>query len=124
RGKLGWIRSQIIHAKQRDPDNFEKIAQELALYVYIKRQRVPEKVTLDMINDAWERFKDVDIKELGIRQEKSLGRGFEGVQRVVTELESMLSNFYRGIVQYLKPWVKPAPKPQQKEEIKSLDSLD
>ena len=124
RGKIGWIRSQILTAKKRNPDDFEKIANELALYIYIKGQKVPEKVELDKLEDAWEDFKGIDIKEFGIRQVKSLGRNFEGSQRVVTDIETMLLSYYKGIVQYLKPWVKPAPKVPQKEESKSLDNLD
>jgi len=124
RGKIGWIRNQISTAQKRNPEDFEKIANELALYIYIKRQKVPEKVSLDKLEDAWEDFKDVDIKEFGIRQVKSLGRNFEGVQRVVTDIETMLLSYYKGIVQYLKPWVNPAPKVPQKEESKSLDNLD
>lgn len=124
RGKIGWIRNQMLAAQKRNPEDFAKIADELALYIYIKRQKVPEKVGLDKLEDAWENFKDVDIKEFGIRQVKSLGRNFEGVQRVVTDIEAMLLAYYKGIVQYLKPWVKPAPKVPQKEESKSLDNLD
>ena len=123
RGKFGWIRSQILASQKRDPENFEKIADELGLYVYVKRQRVPEKISLENLDDAWELFKHVDIKEFGLRQVKSLGRNFEGVQKVVTDIESMLLAYYKGIVQYLKPWVKPAPK-AQKEESKTLDNLD
>jgi hypothetical protein len=124
RGKIGWVRNQIVNAEKRNPENFAKIQKELAVYIYVKRQRVPEKVTLDQIDDAWESLKNVDIKEFGIRQEKSLGRNFEGVQRVVTDIEDMLLNYYRGVVQYLKPWVKPAPKAQPKTGSKTLDNID
>ncbi|MBC8194113.1 MAG: hypothetical protein H8E18_17130 [FCB group bacterium] len=123
RGKIGWIKKQILAAKKRNPEDFEKIANELALFIYIKRQKVSEKVSLDQLEDAWEGFKDVDIKEFGIRQVKSLGRNFEGVQRVVTDIEAMLLVYYKGIVQHLKPWVKPAPKVPKKEELKTLDNL-
>ena len=124
RGKIGWIRNQIFAAQKKNPKDFAKIAEELALYIYIKRQKVPEKVALNNLEDAWENFKDVDIKEFGIRQVKSLGRNFEGVQRVVTDVESMLLSYYKVIVQYLKPWIKPAPKVPQKEDAKSLDDMD
>ena len=124
RGKLSWIRNQLLAAQKRDPNNFDKIASELGLYIYVKRQRVPEKVTLEKLEDAWELFKTVEIKEFGVRQEKSLGRNFEGSQKIVSETESMLLAYYSGIVQYLKPWVKPAPKTQGQDESKSLDSID
>ncbi len=123
RGKIGWIRRQILSAKKRNPEEYEKIAGDLALYIYIKRQSVPEKVTLDEMEYAWERVKNVDIKEFGVRLEKGLGRNFEGVKKVVSEMEIMLLDYYKGIVQYLKPWVKPAPKAKQKEEMKSLDNI-
>jgi len=122
RGKIGWIRNQINTAQKKSADKFKNIAEELALYVYVKRQREPVKIQLDELDNAWEKFKDKEIKRFGIRQEKSLGRRFEAVQKIVGEIEDMLLDYYSGIVMHLKAWVAPAPKPQQKASVSNLDN--
>ena len=124
RGKIGWIRNQILSAQKRNPETFAKLEAELALYIYIKRQKEPSKVLISDLEDAWERFKDRDIKNFGIRQEKNLARNFESRKNIVKSIEDMLVDYYTGVVQYLKAWVKQAPKAQQKADSKSLDGLD
>jgi len=124
RGKIGWVRNQILTAQKRDQKAFGKIESELALYIYIKRQKEPSKVLLSDMDDAWERFKDREIRNFGIRQEKNLARNFESRKNIVKSIEDMLVDYYTGVVQYLKAWIKPAPKTQQQVDNKSLDSLD
>lgn len=124
RGKIGWIRNQINNCEKKAKSTFDIIKENLALYVYIKYQKEPVKFKIDELEDAWTEINDLEIKEFGIRQTLNLARVFESRKKVVEEIESMLLNFYEGVVQNLKEWIKPAPKVIEKKTDKTdLDSI-
>lgn len=122
RRKISWIRNQIIGAQKRNTDKFDKVANDLAIFVYLAWRKDPEKVLIADLEEAWEKFKDREVKKFGVRYEKSLKGKFVGVQTIVNEIETMLIDFYSGIVEHLKVWVKPTPKTHP--DPKSLDTLE
>ncbi|MDZ7821881.1 MAG: hypothetical protein U5N26_08750 [Candidatus Marinimicrobia bacterium] len=125
RGKIGWIRHQIQRCQKKNHDIFNEIENDLALYVYIKYQKEPMKFNINELEDAWEEVKDMDIKELGIRQEINLARTFESRKKIVEEIEKSLISYYEGVVQHLKEWVKPPPKVIEKKlDNNDLDSIE
>ena len=125
-GKLKYIFTdggRVLVDKSKN--TFDKIKDNLALYVYIKYQKEPVKLNIENLEDAWISIKDVEIKEFGIRHEINLARAFESRKKIVEEIEKMLLNYYEGVVQNLKEWVKPAPKViEKKDDKKDLDSIE
>ena len=121
RGKIGWIRNQITNCEKKSKNTFDKIKDNLALYVYIKYQKEPVKLNIENLEDAWISIKDVEIKEFGIRHEINLARAFESRKKIVEEIEKMLLNYYEGVVQNLKEWVKQAPKVIEKKDLDSIE---
>ena len=110
RGQIGWIRNQLNRCRSKNPELFESMMKELRIGIGIKYSNKCERVTLDALETVWERLKDRVIKDFTILQVKDLGRKFSSRTSFITTVEDMLLDYYKGIVQHLKKWERPAPK--------------
>ena len=118
RGQISWIRNQIRQSKKKNPELFEMLLPELMIEINVKFSRDPIRLPFSEIDEAVEQIGKREIKTFGILYLKFLGRKFESRKVVVKTIESMLIQFYQGIVQYLKKWEKPVP------QIKKVSDLD
>lgn len=125
RGQIGWLRRQLEMGARKSVDKFETMPIELGIDIELKRQKMPVRYSLDRLDDAIEELKGREIKRFVISQIWDLGRKFESKRGIVQNIESMLLDYYRIIVQHLKKWEKPAPKMLDGDrEHTDLDSIE
>ena len=109
RGQIGWLNKQIKLCKTKEPKIFETIEDELKIGINIKRAKGCERVALPKLRDIYKEIKDKEIKEFNVVQVKDFGKSFSSRKKFVEEIEAMLVNFYKGIIQHLHNWEQPAP---------------
>lgn len=125
RGQIGWLRRQLEMGARKSVDKFDTIPIELGIDIELKRQKLPVRYSLDSLDDAIQELKGREIKRFEISQIRDLGRKFESKRGIVQNIESMLLDYYRLVVQHLKEWEKPAPKMLNSDrEHKDLDSIE
>ena len=82
-------------------------------------------VSIEALEDVWLSLKDSVIRSFTILQVKDVGRKtFSSRTSFITTIESMLLDYYEGIVQHLKRWEKPAPKISKKTLLTDEDNLE
>jgi len=115
KAQITWIRNQIKYCEKKNPELFEKMKQDLMVDINIKYSSKPIRLPLDELEYAHDRIKGKEIKNFNILLIKYLGRKFVSRSVFVTTIETMLIDYYQGIVQFLKKWEKPAPQIPQKD---------
>ena len=110
RAQITWVLSQLRRCRSKNADLFAKLEKEIRVGIGIKYQSQRERLTLEELESVWERLKDKEIRDFTVLQCKDLGRRFESREGFIKTIESMLLDYYQGIVQHLKRWEKPAPK--------------
>ena len=124
RGQIGWIRIQLQICERKNVTDFTQISSELGVDIGIKYQQMPIRYSLEKLDEAIDDLRGREIKRFEISLIRDLGRKFESRRGIVQNIESMLVDFYRLVVQHLKKWEKPAPKmPDSDKEPKGLDSI-
>ncbi|MEE9465270.1 MAG: hypothetical protein V3W14_06855 [Candidatus Neomarinimicrobiota bacterium] len=125
KGQIGWLRRQLELCERKNADGFDSIRKELGIDIELKYQKLPVRYSLDNLEDACDDLKGREIKRFEISQIRDLGRKFESKRGIVQNIEGMLLDYYRLVVQHLKKWEKPAPKMLDSDrEHKDLDSID
>ena len=109
RPQITWLRNQIKACAKKNAELFAELQAELWVDVDVKRGAKPIRVALAELEHAHEQLGAREIKSFGVVQAKHLGRTFESRRRFVDTVEGMLMKYYRGIVQHLRRWEKPAP---------------
>lgn len=112
KGRLTWAYKQLEKAHKKEQETFDSIKSNIYVDVNIKYSRTPVRVQLknydalyeelDMSSDNIMSFHILYINQL--RGKFSSGRGF------VNTVESMMFQFYVGIVQNVRSWVAPLPR--------------
>ena len=115
RSQITWVRNQLRTCQRKNPELYNQLEKGLMLDINVKFLSKPVRVPILEIEDAHEKLFGREIKSFSIVYINYLGRKFESRKQFVNQIESMLVDYYQGIVQYLKNWKKPAPK------IKSTD---
>ena len=116
RGKLTWIRKQLLRAEKKNPEIFAHLAPNLFVEIYLKFAKDPLRVRFDNLDAAVDDIRSREIKSFSILYHKYLGRKFDSRKGIVTIIEKMLIEYYQGILQHLKRWEKPAPQIVKKVE--------
>ena len=124
RGQISWLRYQLKRCQSKNPELFESLAKEIRIGISIKYSSKCERVSIEALEDVWLRLKDSVIKSFTILQVKDLGRKFSSRTSFITTIESMLLDYYAGIVQHLKRWEKPAPKISKKTLLTDENNLE
>jgi len=109
KGQIGWLKKQIELCAKKEPKIFETIQDELKIGINIKRAKGCERVALPKLRDIYNEIKDREINEFNVVQVKDFGKSFSSRQKFVEEIETMLVNFYKSIIQHLHNWKQPAP---------------
>jgi len=110
KGQLGWLKGQFKNCKSRNEELLNSLKNEVRIEVAMKYSSTPERLSIDDLDEIVDKIKDKEIKEFRIIQIKDLGRKFESRSGFVQTIENMLLDYYKGILQHLKKWEKPAPK--------------
>ena len=109
KGQIGWMLRQLNNCQKKNPELFTNLEKSLMIDILIKFQKEPIRFRLDEIDSALEKVGNREIKGFNIVCLQYLGRKFRSPQIFVEVIEKMVIDYYRGIVQYLKNWNKPAP---------------
>lgn len=124
-GQIGWLKKQLDTCQRKNKETFQSILGELGVDIELKYQTEPVRYSIDNLDTAFNDLKGKEIRRFNISQIRDLGRKFESRGGIVQNVESMLLDYYRGVVQHLKKWEKPAPKmPERGKENKDLDLID
>ena len=123
KGQLSWLRKQIEKAAKKDQELFNRISGEIYFDVSIKSARSKERFSIVEFEKAAESLKGRELREFNIVFIKQLGVRFTSARKFVEELESMLTDFYRSIVQHLVKWEPPAPK-ISRERTSQSEAID
>lgn len=123
RGKLTWIKKQLLRAEKKNPNIFANLAPNLFVEIYLKFAKDPLRVRYENLDEAVDDIGSREIKSFGILYHKYLGRKFDSRRGVVTIIEKMLIEYYQGILEHLKRWEKPVPQIVKKAEEKKRSGL-
>jgi len=116
KGQIGWFKKQIDLCGKKEPEIFNLIQDELKIGINIKRAKGCERIALPKLLDIYDEIKNKEINEFHIIQVKDFGKSFSSRQKFVEEIEVMLVNFYKSIIQHLHNWEQPAPALTDTEE--------
>ncbi len=109
RAQLTWIKNQIKSCERKNPELFNNLKNDLLIDINIKYTTDPIRCNLAEFEDAHERIINKEIRSFNILLLKNLGRKFESRKGFVEIIESMLIDYYKGIVQHIKKLEKPVP---------------
>ena len=110
KGQLGWIRKQLINCNKKEPELYSKLNSNILIDISFKRTNKYERVTVENIDTIYNEIKDKEIKEFKVINMIDFGKNFSSRSKFVEIIEQMLVDYYKGIIQYLTKWEKPAPK--------------
>ena len=109
RPQITWLKNQLRACERKNLELFAELQSELWVDIDVKYGKGRIRIPLVEIDQAHEKMGAQEIKSFGVVQAKHFGRTFESRKRFVDVVESMLLKYYRGVVQHLKRWEKPAP---------------
>lgn len=109
RAQLTWIKNQIKSCERKNSELFNVLKKDILIDINIKYITDPIRCNLEEFEDAHERIINKEIKSFNILLIKNLGKKFESRKGFVEIIESMLIDYYKGIVQHIKKWEKPVP---------------
>jgi hypothetical protein len=110
RARITWITKQLENAKKRNEEVFNTISKDLLVEADIKRARQHIRVTLNDLESILEESNGREIQAFNIVLMSKFKAKFSSNKGFITEIESMVLEYYAGIVQYLTNWDRPAPK--------------
>jgi hypothetical protein len=116
RGQISWLRNQLLRAERMSPDVFERIKDSLFIDLNLKFVKQPVRIPWAELEYAHDHVAGRDIKAFTVVHQRFLGRRFESRKNVIVDIESMVLDFYQGVLQYLKKWENPAPKLKARKE--------
>ena len=125
RAQISWLRNQLKRCQSKNPNLFESLGKEISIGIGVKYSSTSDMVSIEALEDVWLSLKDSVIRSFTILQVKDVGRKtFSSRTSFITTIESMLLDYYEGIVQHLKRWEKPAPKISKKTLLTDEDNLE
>lgn len=116
KGQLGWINRQLEYCAKKEKETFDKIQSEFVFEFYIKNISKPVRVTMANMSRLLEDLKGKELRECRIIQVKDFGKIFASRSKFVVNTETMMLDFYKGLVQNLKKWEATAPKLNSEEQ--------
>ncbi len=116
RSQITWLKNQIKACERKNTELFRDLKNDILIDVNIKYIQDPIRCNLEEFADVHEQVINKEIRSFNILLLKNLGRKFESRKGFVAIIESMLIDFYKGIVQHIKKWHKPVPQIQNASE--------
>ena len=116
RPQITWLINQLKYCERKNSELFKSFQGELLIDINIKYATDLLRYTLEELPDVYIGLTNKEIKSFNIVLRKNLGRKFESRKGFVEIIENMLKDYYKGIVQYVKKWEKPAPKIVEDED--------
>lgn len=121
RSKIGWLRKQLENCSKKN-DKFELFKSNIYIDLLFKNSSKMERISYNNFLTIQNEYNDKEIREFRVVVNKDYGRIFSSTGKFIENLEFDSLDFYRYIVQYLKPWQDKAPsvKDNISEEPESL----
>ena len=110
KGRISDVRRQLENAKRKNELVFNKISDDLLLEADVKHARQNIRVSLSDIELILDEANGREIQSFNIVLMSKFKAKFSSNKGFITEIESMVLEYYAGIVQYLTNWDRPAPK--------------
>ena len=110
KARITWITKQLENAKKRNELVFNKISDDLLLEADVKHARQNIRVSISDIETILEETNGKEIQSFNVVLMSKFKAKFSSNKGFITEIESMILEYYAGIVQYLTNWDRPAPK--------------
>jgi hypothetical protein len=110
KGQLSWCKRQLDKGSKKNVELFNGLSQELYIEVLIKGSRLIERYSIFDFESAVESLKGKEIRELKIIYLKDFGKQFSSPKKFVSVIETMLKDYYKGVVQHITKWEPKAPK--------------
>lgn len=110
KARITWLYKQLDAAKRKNPTVFERIEKDLIIEANVKHARQHTKVSWQEIDTLFEEVNGKEIQAFNIVYVNKFGKAFSSNKKFIVTIESMILEYYAGIVQYLTNWNRPAPK--------------
>lgn len=120
RGKIGWLKNQFDTCSKKSTETFLNIKEEIIIEIAIKNSNKSERFYLDKIDIITDELKNKEIRDFKIIYIKDFGKSFSNRRKFVEIIETMLIDYYGGIIQHLKNWEKPAPQVVENKIIEEI----
>lgn len=117
RGQISWLRNQLKQSEKKNPETFSTVTPHLMIEINLKFVKEPLRLAFNDLDDAPDLIAGREIKSFGVLYLKYLGRKFDSRKGVVKIIENMLLDYYKGVVQHLKRWEKPAPQLKKEADV-------
>ena len=124
RGQFGWLKKQFDNCFKKNQEEFQKISKEIFIDISIKNYSNSQRITFSDLETIYNEFKDKEIKDFKVIYVKDFGKQFSSRKNFVKIIEEMLIDFYTGVVQNLSKYEAPAPKINEKRELKNIDNVE
>jgi hypothetical protein len=108
--RISWVERQIDNFNKKDEIAFQKVEKEIWIEADIKYAKANIKVKLSDLESLVELTKGKEIQAFHLVLARSFGKKFEQPKNFITQIEKMILEYYKGIVQYAKSWNRPTPK--------------
>lgn len=108
--RISWIGKQLEYAKKKNESIFQSIEKDILIEANIKHARKHIRIPLNGFDTLVQDSKGKEIQAFNIVLLSKFNTGFASNKKFITLIESMVLNYYAGIVQNLANWNQPAPK--------------
>jgi len=108
--RITWLKKQLINCAQKEGEIFKRIGDKIWVEADIKFARTNLKVNFNQIEELYEQSKGKEIQGFNISVIGVFGKTFSSEKKFISSFESLVLDYYEGVVQNLKNWSAPAPK--------------
>ncbi len=108
--RITWIGRQLENCSKRSEIVFNKLRSEIWIEANIKYARENLKVKVSELESLKELSYNKEIQAFHVVAIRSFSSNFASSKKFIELIETMVLEFYEGIVQHMTNWNKPAPK--------------
>lgn len=114
--RITWISKQLENCKKRNPETFQIMEKEISVEANIKFAQKGMRVNLVDLDNLTELCKGREITGFEILYLNGFGAKFASSKGFISEIEKMVLIFYKGLVQNVVSWKRPAPKIESEKQ--------
>jgi len=113
--RISWINRQLENCRKKDEELFNTLENKIWVEADVKFARENLKVKFTDLEPLLEDSKGKEIQAFNIVLIDGFGGNFSSTKKFIQLIETLVLNYYEGIVQYMSNWTPPAPKLNQAE---------
>ena len=108
--RITWIGKQLENCKKKSHETCLKISSNIWVKANIKYGKTGIKVNMSELETLSDEAKGKEIVSFNISLINSFGTNFASNKKFIELIETMVLEYYEGIVQHMTNWNRPAPK--------------